>query len=117
MSAAPTSVVDVLREARRLLEPEGAWGQGAHVQRLGGRYCYCLSGALRVAAGDNVIVDDEGPLLDHSGDDWLYYRALDLVHDLAGGYVAPWNDDPERRKDEVLAVLDRAIEAAAEASS
>jgi hypothetical protein len=98
-------VVAVLREARRLIAEVG-WTQGAYARDAVGTTisparedatCFCMEGALRRASRDRGLFDAaEGVILDKCGE---------LT-------IPSFNDAPDRTKDEVLSVLDRAIAAA-----
>ena len=117
-------VREVLKRARELIAPEGAWIQWEHAEMRGGAAInpespvacrWCLTGAIRRAA------------LHHPGGTWpLMPRAFARVARVArepeselqwdtGGQAAreivSWNDAPERTHAEVLALLDRAIAA------
>lgn len=106
------SVREVLIAARQKLTPEGAWTQ--HVlarSALGFRVppnsptatCWCLRGALS-------SVSRPGP---NRSQGELEIRAVLVLAKLLGGHlhVWHWNDAPGRTQAEVLALLDRAIEA------
>lgn len=99
--------LDVLIAARDLIARPGGWTQG-YIARLGDdRPCtyeysyaakFCLAGAVAKVA--------------------LHIRPLTqftaLFHwldEFAGGSLTRWNDAPERTQADVVALLDRAIEA------
>ncbi|HTJ68579.1 MAG TPA: hypothetical protein VL551_13675 [Actinospica sp.] len=109
MSVSATTAV--LREAKAVLERNG-WFQGEYVDRrpefdgVALRECpVCLLGALNVAAGREA--DDIGMRDD--------LRPLDVLQTLIRrrGFRRPvhaWNDVKDRTVDDVLALLDEAIE-------
>lgn len=97
---APQTVADVLDAAADLIEPEGAWGQGAFARGSQGQpigpfspyaTCFCLRGALvRVGA--------------------INARAENSPATLALGFnsssrLVSWNDAPGRTQSEVVAAL------------
>lgn len=81
------ATVDVLKGARALIEQ--GWTQGLDHDVVDGVDCYCLSGALAQQK------------------DWQ--DASELLHSLRPDFV-DWNDRPDRTKEEVLELLDQAIE-------
>lgn len=107
---AALSVADVLDRAADLIEPEGAWTQGAPARTAGGRgtdsgdreaVCFCAIGAINRAGYW----------------DWpLTSACWKAVEDTTVG-LAKWNDAPERTQAEVVAALRAAAEKARTASS
>lgn len=101
----PISVADVLDRAADLIEPEGAWTQGAFARAkdgaplLGGRceqaVCWCMWGAV-IKAGDGKHSNAIGDLLDR----------------ITGGATLSFNDAPGRTQAEVVAALRSAATAA-----
>ena len=81
--------------ARKILAPRERWTKGTAYDG----YAYCLTGAMRQAAGM------EGG----------YYAAELVAWDVLGQMgedvvgLEGWNDSPVRRHEDVLALLDRAI--------
>lgn len=87
---------DVLRRAADLLEEFG-WCQGDYGSKEAG--AFCAVGACRQASSDlNFRRDEYGLMWPES--------ALELDN------VPPWNDDPARTKEEVIARLREAAERA-----
>lgn len=118
MTPAPLSIADVLDAAADLIEPEGAWTQGAFSKTKGGRYngdlvaprkpaCWCVLGAI-------ARVSDSDPTRPFEGIARDAMLALDCV---ASGDVPGWNDAPERTQSEVLATLREAAALAREAQA
>jgi hypothetical protein len=101
-----TAVSTKLREARALIER--GWTQGSSARTETGdpigvsSKCaaqWCILGAV-CATADGM--EDEIKALD----------TLEGVTDARPGYIAEWNDAPERTQADVLAAFDRAIELA-----
>lgn len=108
-------VVRVLRRAREILTPEGAWVQMMTACNAAGRLCFafedeavsfCLSGALgRAAYKESMVRYLE--LVDAARDelaDWGKSEGLFRSEDLTA-----WNDAHGRTQEEVLALLDAVI--------
>lgn len=99
----------ILIDAKQLLIDKG-WTQGSFAKDTNGMpvhhyrdtaVCFCLAGAVR-RANDGV-----------SGNFTEVADILaDLIPDVYEGEVACFNDDESTTKDDVLAVLDKAIEVA-----
>jgi len=109
------SVEEVLRAARSLLSDECRWTKGAHARSPLGlpvdachpmASCYCLQGAITRAAGGTTAPGCEGAISEVEG---VVARALSLGFTLFSPSQA-FNDDPETTHEQVLAVLDEAIE-------
>ncbi len=108
------SVADILRQARALIEPEGAWTQGEFARGDGG-YCvlwdgdsarqWCALGAIKRAAGQH------GPMRDA----WEAINAVCVTE--FDDELIDWNDRPERTQADVLALYDRAIALAEQEAS
>jgi len=104
------SNADILEEAARLIEPQGAWVKGYYALNSRGieadtaeeAVCYCALGAISVAAGGNPP-DEMGS------------RAQELLHTVISGPIDKWNDAPERTQEEVVAKLHEAAAKAREA--
>lgn len=98
----------VLRKARDLLTPDGAWMQGAYSDPE--RRCFCLAGAINIAAAGRPDAELDGPASIARRVVW------DVLADGRPKAISPapieWNDTPGRTQAEVLALLDRAIAAA-----
>lgn len=103
------SLLTDLVAVRDLLSPEGAWTQGAYA-RDGERQaiisaddpaavCWCIDGAI-----DRVI--------GYRHHECRADRAGQAISKAAGAGKVGWNDTPGRTQAEVIAMLDRAIEAA-----
>ena len=90
-----TSVVEVLREARSLVDTPEKWCQGA--ERVGN--ALCSVGAISVASGMGEVRLDFFP------------RALETFRAVVGWNQSAswWNDAPERTHADVLAAFDKAI--------
>lgn len=96
-------VVEVLREAKRLIET-GGWVQG---QYWLGERC-CLSGAIKKAAGNTSACDYMPLEIDARA---FVLQALDSDRLYTG--IAEFNDKTNRTVTEILQLLDLAIERAA----
>lgn len=101
---APQKPSDILREAKRLIKKgwtRGAWariGKDATHSSDPAATCFCASGALfRVSAGD----------LRRVASDYLRRGAR-----LRTSEIPKWNDAPGRKKSQVLAAFDKAIQLA-----
>lgn len=104
-----SEVRNVLVKARSLIE--NRWCQNSHSDGYGG---YCLQAAINVAAGE--MVDHRGKLLYLTPSDLsikkLAYDARSLVAEhLPEPYqsIAVFNDQPSTSRNDVCAVLDKAI--------
>lgn len=97
-----SDVLKVLRGARKLLTPPGAWMQGRYANKE--KTCFCVLGALGMV--------EKGKALDPSD---LVIQALHKTRSFYGP-VSAWNDRKNRTQADVLALLDKAI-AKAEARS
>lgn len=105
----PLKPSEVLAKAADLIEPEGAWTQRDAVLNATGSpcsyedaECFCLFGAVRVAAGLGEFSD---PTFD--GAWWFLERSV--AH---GRGPIDWNDAPDRTQAEVVAALRKASELA-----
>jgi hypothetical protein len=101
--SAPLTVADVLERAADLIEPEGAWTQGAYARSVYNRpignisraTCFCALGAMNVAAGASAVNQDQPePHI-------AFANAVGIKDYL----IATWNDAPERTQAEVVAKL------------
>ena len=106
------TAAEVLRDAKGVLERNG-WLQGHYFDdrqfRAGtpAEACrVCLYGALNLAAGNGPHrpLEAAHPVM------LAVYAVIDASGDWDG--VGGWNDEPGRTVDEVLALLDEAIERA-----
>ena len=109
--------VQIIRKARELITPEGAWTQGTFARDAkgdpvglfrDGAVCFCLGGALDRA---EYIIDADVP------GRVAYNTMMQVVgasRDGACG-IASWNDVPGRNQYEVLAALKLAEDVAARA--
>jgi hypothetical protein len=120
VSAVPASVpsadlAHILYRAAQLLEPEGAWTQGAFSRNADGSIdfggddgdpdgvaikpaCWCMLGAIAAAAGFDLTRSEfpiRGPLKD----------VTNVLRDVVGCDPADWNDEPNRLQEEVVANL------------
>lgn len=101
------SAAEVLRKARALLTPEGAWTQGDYARDAIGREvgyldpaatCFCTVGAVSAAASALGLNRRLG---------------IDRLQEvLKWPHLPSWNDLPGRTQAEVLAAFDAAIAAA-----
>jgi len=98
---APKTVADILTAAANLIEPEGAWLQGAYTQDL---RCFCTLGALAHVSGKGATAVGVTPpakaLANH----------LNPEDSSADRVITRWNDAPERTQAEVVAALRAAAE-------
>lgn len=104
-----TTVPTLLREARELIAQ--GWTQHAFARDAQGEICaaseavatcWCIRGAVR-----RVCLTGE------SSESPLWGKVLHTLSTTLGrGGLAEWNDAPERTKEEVLSLFDRAIEKA-----
>ena len=103
---------DILVSARVLLSDPQSWTQSVEARGASGRQVhvlgraarsFCLEGAIRRAAKDNDELVEA-----------IRFRVLGRARARLGDWCAlfEWNDDPTRTHAEVLALLDKAIEAA-----
>lgn len=108
------SLLADLIAVRDLLAPEGAWAQGASARDRNGKsvdlldrgaVCWCLYGATgRVCCGRRGWTNKSRE---------RRYAIEPVIFRLIKGYsMAAWNDAPKRKHSQVIAMLDRAIEAA-----
>lgn len=117
MSTTEMTPADVLAGAKELLET--GWVQRTYVAKAPtGDLCYCTRGALRAAAGGKSKPDEAWVSLpaDQVAYD-AYLAAVGLVEQAIetralGSPITAWNDYPDRTKDEVLAMMGRALELA-----
>ena len=114
--------VDVLRQAADLLEPEGAWTQGAFSRNADGSVdfggeegepdgvavspvCWCALGAIaHVTKSDPTrasVFTRLGPL----------WPAINGLQSVVGQEIDEWNDEPERSQADVVAKLREAAQA------
>jgi hypothetical protein len=98
------NVADILEKAADLIEPEGAWTQGAYSSDDLDCTCRCLVGAIASA----LDTDEFG------AEKWIVRNriATRFFGREREGWLISWNDSPERTQAEVVAKL---REAAAEA--
>lgn len=107
------TVAEVLEAAASLIEPEGAWTQGAYYRDANGREiyadrreaaCFCALGAIRIAGDyDASGLPDLNPAA----------QVLEGVLDTGVG-IHEWNDAPGRTQAEVVAKLREAAAVARE---
>jgi hypothetical protein len=98
------TAVDVLRAARKFIEPPDAWTQGPMRRTVGGRVvARCLYAAICDAAGPIHVAARIG--------------AEDLIRKaIGGGSIIGWNEVRGRTHAEVLDAIDRAIVAGEKAA-
>lgn len=121
------TVVDVLERAASLIEPEGAWTQGAFSRNDDGScddkdntaasapVCWCAMGAIAEVAG----VDPNAPFTWSRLDNFAAhaYRVLREVPEVAlATQVEVFNDATGRKQSEVVAALRKAATLARETS-
>jgi hypothetical protein len=101
---------EVLAKAADLIEPKGCWTQ--HILARKGRKifatglgndwkqadCFCVSGALIVASGEDA--------------DWVDNKAREFLRGVIRSPEIQWNDTPGRTQAEVVAALRKASELA-----
>lgn len=103
----------ILSQAADLIEPEGAWTQGAFARTEKGHVigsleqpatCFCAVGAIyRVAQAQSRSVQE---------------RAVDLMSETVGKWhIGEWNDAPYRTQAEVVAALRKAALLAAKSET
>jgi hypothetical protein len=92
------TVADILNKAADLIEPEGAWTQGAWQRGRSGRevkpdspraVCWCVGGAIEHVSSIGIGSAAMTELRDH----------------LSVMFISEWNDAPERTQAEVVAKL------------
>lgn len=97
----------IAKRTREILRPGGTWMQGFFRTRR--RYrgkdieCYCLAGAVAKAFEfERGYYSGYHPILNFAGC---------IVRAAEGKAVSPtrWNDDPKRKKSEVIAAIDAYI--------
>ncbi len=104
----PKTVADILTAAADLIEPEGAWLQGAYTEDL---RCFCTLGALaHVSCKGATVVGSLAPAKTLAA----YLNAEDSSADRV---ITRWNDAPERTQAEVVATLRAAAKKARTAPS
>ncbi len=82
---------DVLIEARALIARRGGWVQGGYNPEKGR---YCMTGALWRVIGEYPV----------------HHPAYALLGEVVGrSFLSGWNDEPIRRKSQVLRAFDEAI--------
>lgn len=99
-----SDVLTVLRGAREMLEPPGAWIQGRYCND--DRTCFCILGALGVADRNDATDPSLRIII-------ALRRVLPPYH---GDLISDWNDARGRTQADVLALLDQAIAAEESAS-
>lgn len=96
--------LQILRKARKILTPKGAWTRGALARDSLGiqvdpksesAACWCSVGALH-------RVTERGDAKSRS-------KAWDVLQDIAISDLDEWNDTEHRRQDQVLLLYSRAI--------
>lgn len=114
------TTTQVLEKARQIVLD--GWHQGSHTNGDG---AYCLRTAIGIASG--AYIDRSGEVCfntspkDLPEDRWRHVQALEadldatqrVVQSLPSAFVSipVFNDDPQTCKDEVLAVMDKAVSA------
>lgn len=95
------SIKETLIKTRELLAQPSNWQQ----QGYGKESCFCLVGAIGAALGEPPVTLFDHPIL----------AALVIAGEIEGKHDADilvfnWNDEPDRKHDDILALLDKAIE-------
>ena len=94
------SLVDNLNLVRNRIEH--GWTQWSYY--IGATECYCLAGAVWTVLSD---IDDVFKALSAELPSDYPFSPYSRTPE---GRLITWNDDPKRTKEEVLALVDRAIE-------
>lgn len=123
MTAEQLKHSEVLSKAADLIEPEGAWTQGAQARNKRGQrvadsaknaVCFCASGAIWRAARKAGVAG-----LSSSGGSIINDAHVALSTVINGrslsARIPDWNDAPERTQAEVVAALRQAAAKAREA--
>jgi hypothetical protein len=115
--AAETTAAAMVSEARRLVA--GGWCQGAHARDEAGlevpswseeARSWSLLGAL-LASWHRQDSQDNGDIVAHLTDAHALGEATEALGEVVGtAALDGWNDDPDRTRADVLAVLDSAVE-------
>lgn len=109
IKAAYLTRVEVLESAKELLATERAWCQHQYFFLDGDTYRYCLLGALQNSYG----TDDRE---NHAARAAVADNIPRSCPDMRRMHIARWNDRPERTYEDVVSLLDRAIETARESN-
>jgi hypothetical protein len=96
-----SSIANILDKAADLIEPEGAWTQGAWIERRADRRCMCAEGALATA---EHVEPSEAYEREATQFFFRWLRDSGEMPD-PGSDIADWNDDPKRTQAEVVAKL------------
>jgi hypothetical protein len=123
--SAQLTVADVLERAAALIEPEGAWTQGAFSRNYDGSadltedenaasepVCWCALGAIAQIAR----ADPNAPFVFSDGKK-LTQQAAAHLRILAGHAIDDWNDEPNRKQTEVVEALRKAAALARKATA
>ena len=94
-SPVESEVVTVLKKARALIDSPEKWCKRA-LERNG---AYCALGAMNFAATGDVFGDNGG----------ASRVLMNAVGEATEGWVASWNNAPERTHAEVMEAFDKAI--------
>lgn len=110
-------VLDELRELRKLLEDPRRWTKGTFARNIEGfevsasnpdAVCWCLEGAIAKIVGDEIAASDEGS---------IFYTPLFNViaaclstAEIEGSGIAGFNDAEDTTHQDVLNLLDGALE-------
>lgn len=113
-------LAEIFTRAADLLEPEGAWTQGAFSRNADGSVdhggdedpdgvadnpvCWCLLGAMAKVSGYDLVRGPypfSGPLK----------QATRTLRAFTGNDPSEWNDAPGRRQEDVVAILRKAAKA------
>ena len=91
----PVTTLELIRETRALLTPDGAWMQGAYNNsptNPSEATCFCLSGALHHVHGP------------HNYDGRCTHLVVQRYIQMP---IPSWNDEPGRTQSEILSLLDK----------
>lgn len=82
---------------KAIVKIEAGWTRGKMTRREGGKVRYCLVGALTAVA----------PFETRRRLERLIQQTLDITSDK---HIVAWNDEPRRKKSEVLALMREALD-------
>jgi hypothetical protein len=101
------NAVEILTKAKELISSPEHWCQEAYSRDINGVSCdrkspdvnsFCIIGAIFKATDEGVIYDEE-------------IKVWNALNNIVGDYaISTWNDKEGRTHDEVMALLDKAIE-------
>lgn len=92
---------------RALEKVEAGWGKGKTFHVVDGVTHYCLAGAVLYSRLEKQPTED---VYSAAGILKVLLEEKGVVSDFPGSILIYWNDRPERKKDDVLELLRKAIE-------